>query len=194
MTKILLNSLGILLLATVIPEATPALAAVPSSIKHLCPQSMDASSASRDDCWRTIANSPKDFDALLALVAQGDPPSANYLAPRIRELDGGNLEDALVALGQFSEWHTKEFLELAARRSVSVEELMRALTMLPASFTDNRPMQLAKIKERRSKLELVATPGLTKYRRISISAVNEFISEIKRSAAAARSQSNSKGQ
>src|ERR1700739_404793 len=68
-------------------------------------------------CWAVIASSNADLNHLEHWVEQGNRWAAQYLAKHLKQLDGGNLEDALVALGQFSD-HNMERLLFFAKTEV----------------------------------------------------------------------------
>ena len=55
-----------------------------------------------DGCWSVVGPSNPTQDRLNHWVERGNQWAAQYLAKHLKQLDGGNLEDALIALGQFS--------------------------------------------------------------------------------------------
>jgi hypothetical protein len=68
------------------------------------------SEADEARCWAIIDSSNSNFDRLTRWVEQGNQWAAEYLAKHLKRLDGGNLEDAFVALGNFSVHNMEEFL------------------------------------------------------------------------------------
>ena len=145
---------------------------------RLCSQF--SGNSSNDDCWRTVSRSNEKFDSLLKLVSGGNTPAAKYLAPHVKALDGGNLEDALIALGEFSDKNMEQFLDLARQGSLNEHELTSAITMLSSTYTDQLEAQLAEMNKRRALLEQVSTPELRKYRDVALPEVDSFIGEIQR--------------
>jgi hypothetical protein len=88
-------------------------------------------------CWTIIGSSNTKLNRLNHWVEQGNRWAAQYLAKHLKQLDGGNLEDALVALGQFSDHDMESLLSFANRGLLSKHEFTDALTMLSLSLSDN---------------------------------------------------------
>lgn len=130
-------------------------------------------------CWAVIASSNKNLKQLDRWTAQGNRWTAHYLARHLKQLDGGNLEDALVALGQFSERDMEQILRFAKSGLLSKRELSDALTMLPLSLTDNPHGQLNALVIRRSNVMRVTREDLSQQRAQALSAIDDFASEIK---------------
>jgi hypothetical protein len=65
-------------------------------------------------CWAVFGSSNTNLNKLEHWVEQGNRWAAEYLSKHLKQLDGGNLEDSLVALGQFSN-HDMENLLLFAK-------------------------------------------------------------------------------
>jgi hypothetical protein len=133
-----------------------------------------------DDCWSEIGISNERQQALLKYVASGNIPAAQYLAPHVRRLDGGNLEDALIALGQFSGIHMDALFDLVASGALSDGELQRSLIMLPLTLSDEPDAQLAEMKRRRSQADEVSSTALSRYRKAALASIDAFIAEIER--------------
>jgi hypothetical protein len=83
-------------------------------------------------CWSTIGSSNTGISQLNHWVEQGNRWAAQYLAKHMKQLDGGNLEDARIAVGQFSDRDMEHLLLFAKKGLLSKRELADALTMLPA--------------------------------------------------------------
>jgi hypothetical protein len=105
--------------------------------------------------------------------------SSQYLAKHLKQLDGGNLEDALVALGQFSDHDMERLLFFAKSGLLSKHELSDALTMLPLSLSDNPRAQLDSLGRRRSNIMRITQKDLSEQRAQALSAIDEFASEIR---------------
>jgi hypothetical protein len=115
------------------------------------------------------------------LVSNGNHSAAHYLASHLKRLGGGNLEDALIALGQFSEMDMAGFLELTRAHVLTSRESSDALTMLPLSMTDEPKTQLAAMERRRVAATLISQKSLEKYKTVALSEIDQFVTEIKRS-------------
>lgn len=140
--------------------------------------SVNALEADASGCWSTIAHSDELLQSLIKVVAGGDVVAAAYLAPRIRRLEGGNLEDALTALGEFAEKRMKEFLELVKAGKITTHELNDSLTMLPLTLSDEPSAQLSAMKKRRAQVEQITDPALSDYRAAALKSIDSFIAEI----------------
>jgi hypothetical protein len=134
-----------------------------------------------DQCWTIIGKSNANLKRLLLRVTNGNYSAASYLAANIKTLDGGNLEDALVALGGFSNTHMSDLLAFANKGLITEHELTDALTMLPLSMSDNQPVQLATMQARRNRVSSVTRPELSDQKSVALKAIDDFINEIKAS-------------
>ena len=112
------------------------------------------------DCWPAVIRSEPALESLLAVVRRGSIPAARYLVRHLPELDGGNLEDAHVALGEFSTYHMKGLMEFVLHGTLTERDLTHALTMLPLSMSDNPKAQVAELKRRRVEIERLSDPAL----------------------------------
>jgi len=137
-----------------------------------------------EDCWLALMRSEDSLQSLIAAVAKGSIPAARYLAPHIRELDGGDLEDADVALGLFSMYDMQEFMHLALSGVITEDEFKSALVMLPLTLSDMPEAQLAELRKRRENIERISDPALGKYRGLGVAAIDSSIEETKRAMSA----------
>lgn len=113
------------------------------------------------------------------LVKSGNRWAAEFSARNLKGLDGGNLEDALVALGQFSEHDMVRLLMFAQAGLLSTNELSDALTMLPLSLSDNPGAQLNLVMTRRNKAAAVREQVLSNQRAQALKALDDFAVEIR---------------
>lgn len=134
-----------------------------------------------EQCWIAIGSSNLSLQRLTHSVAKGNRWAAEYLAKNLRNLDGGNLEDSLVALGQFSDHNMERFLLFASKEQVSEHEFTDALTMLPLSLSDNSYAQLKVLKARRSMVIRVSRKDILVQKEVALRAIDDFMSEIKKS-------------
>jgi hypothetical protein len=130
-------------------------------------------------CSAVIRSSNENLNRLNRFVEVGSPWAAQYSAEHVKELDGGNLEDALIALGQFSNHNMTRLLLFAKNRLLSERELSDTLTMLPLSLSDNPDAQLKALDQRRSKVARVTRKDLMQQRRKALAAIDAFVSEIR---------------
>lgn len=143
------------------------------------PNLIALSQLNENNCWTTIQSSNAHLNKLNHLVKTGNRWAAQYLASHLKKLDGGNLEDSLRALGQFSDHDIERLLHFANEGLLSKWELSHALTMLPLALTDHPSAQLALLKARRSRVLRVKDPTLAEQRSLALRAIDRFASEIK---------------
>jgi hypothetical protein len=133
----------------------------------------------KSDCWGVIGSSNNNLNRLNNLAATGNRWAAEYAAGHLKELDGGNLEDALRALGQFSDHGMEDLLVLANKGLLSKNELADALTMLPLTLADNPRAQSNSLEARRQRVLRVTRADLQEQRAQALTAISESLSEIR---------------
>jgi hypothetical protein len=132
-----------------------------------------------DGCLSVVGPSNSTQAQLNHWAERGNRWAAQYLAKHLKQLDGGNLEDALIALGQFSDHDMERILLLSKNGLLSKRELTDALKMLPPSLSDNPHAQLELLSARRSKVMGVTRKDLSGQKTQALSAINGFASEIR---------------
>lgn len=130
-------------------------------------------------CAVLITSSNANLDRLNELVKSGNRWAAKYSARNLKSLGGGNLEDALVALGQFSDRDMVGLLMFAKEGLLSAHELTDALTMLPLTLSDNPDAQLNLVMTRRNKAAAVREQALSDQRAHALKALEDFAVEIR---------------
>ena len=158
------------------PTSSPCRSAVYAFFK--VPDGRRLTSLDELSCWAVIGSSNDNLNRLNSLVEAGNRWAAQYSAEHLKELDGGNLEDALIALGQFSSYDVQRLLIFANKGLLSKRELTDALTMLPLSLSDNPRAQLSSLQSRRDKVMQVTWADLQKQRAEALAAIDTFMSEI----------------
>ncbi len=134
-----------------------------------------------DGCWSVVRPSNPTQDQLNHWAELGNRWAAQYLVIHLKQLDGGNLEDVLVALGQFSDHDMERFLLFAKKGQLSERELADALTMLPLALSDNPHAQLDMLSARKSKVMGVTRKDLSDQKTQALRAINDFTYEIRSS-------------
>ena len=130
------------------------------------------------DAFGNLSSNVK-INRLNQTVSQGNRWGAEYLVRHLKQLDGGNLEDALVALGQFSSRDMERLLAFSMEGLLSKQELTDALTMLPLSLSDNAAAQLSSLSLRRRKAMRVTRSDLLEQRKHALEAIDDFVAEIR---------------
>ena len=118
--------------------------------------------------------------ALDRRVEAGDRQAALCLTVGLDSLDGGELEDALVALGRFGDHRPAELLELANRGALSNVSLADAVSMLPLSLSlsDDAHAQARAMKARRDRFRNVVQPTLRAERKVAVHSIETALAEI----------------
>lgn len=143
-------------------------------------QSLDVlSRIDPESCWNVFGASNAKQKELDQKVQQGDRWAARYLAAHLKNLDGGTLEDSLIALGEFAERHMQDFLLLREQGLLSTREFSDSLTMLPLSTSDDPRAQLRSLESRRNKVLGVHRADLSKERSQALVCINNFVAEIR---------------
>jgi hypothetical protein len=102
------------------------------------------------------------------------------LAAGLHSLDGGELEDALIALGQFGDQRPAELLRLAHRGLLSKASLADAVQMLPLSMADDLHAQTTALRIRREQFAAVALPTLVAERDLAVRSIESTLADIMR--------------
>ena len=143
----------------------------------------ELSDTNKSMCWNVIGTSEDDFHRLIHSVALGNIWSARYLAQIFHRgyLDnaGAHTEDALVALGQFSEHKMDKLLNLEKEGLLSRHVLIDALTMLPDTLSDDLNAQLQRLSIRKTLLLHTGGKDLTQEEAAGIKAINNAESEVR---------------
>lgn len=130
-------------------------------------------------CWPLVDSSNFLQSKLNDWTGRGNHWTAEYLAEHLKKLDGGNLEDALQALGEFSERDMTRLLFFAHGRKVSRQELEDALTMLSLSLSDNPIAQLRSLRLRRQKAASITKKELSQEKAWALDAIDRAIAEVR---------------
>lgn len=131
------------------------------------------------ECWSTIGATNDSLNALLGSVASGNEWSARYLVGNLDKLDGGNLEDAYIALGLLAERHVEVMFHFNQIGLLSRQDLASALTMLPWDLADDEQGQLRRMVLRRSEIARVRERRFEQEKVFSLRVVDDVIAGIK---------------
>lgn len=138
-------------------------------------------SSKGEECWRIFGGSNADLNKLLLRVREGNYWAARYVAINLKLLGGGNLEDALVALGDFSESDMSDFLRFLNDRILSEQQVSDALTMLSPSLDEAQSVQLSIMRSRERMVMAVKCPELSKEKAFALREIRAFMDEVKSS-------------
>ena len=128
-------------------------------------------------CWTALSPEAKR-DRLIRHVEHGNRWAVQYLADHLDLLDGGDLEDSFVALGQFGDHHPERLLVFAKEGHLSDKDVKNAMTMLPLSLSDSPRLQLDALNARRLRVRRVSRADLAHQKLIALHAIDAFVGEI----------------
>jgi hypothetical protein len=128
-------------------------------------------------CWPEMSKNDK-LDRLQRIVERGNPWGARYLVEHLHGLDGGNLEDSFVALGQFGDRRAADLLRFAKMGWLRNRDLANAMTMLPLSTSDDLDEQLKAMQKRRDRMEKVCDKDLADKKTIALETIDAFMAKI----------------
>jgi hypothetical protein len=116
--------------------------------------------------------------ALDRRVEAGDRQAAFCLAIGLHSLNGGELEDALVALGRYGDQRPTELLQLTRQGALAKQSLADAVAMLSLSLADDLHAQAAVLKARRDRFRKIVQPSLTAERGLALRSIGAALSDI----------------
>jgi hypothetical protein len=154
----------VFLCASILLAVAGSAGAAPASARPRCPQLKNSASA----------------QVLDRRVEAADGRAALCLAAGLHSLDGGELEDALIALGQFGDQRPAELLRLAHRGLLSKASLADAVQMLPLSMADDLHAQTTALRIRREQFAAVALPTLVAERDLAVRSIESTLADIMR--------------
>jgi hypothetical protein len=131
-----------------------------------------------DDCWDYIANGNNALQRLLKKVSAGNLWTAIFIARNIDRLDGGDLEDALIALGVSMDKDPNLLLSLHRDGIIDNQTLSSCVSQRPLSLVDDQKGTLLLLKLRKKKILSVKTPGLEDAKREALIQLDETINDI----------------
>lgn len=155
-------------------DAVPAFVSRPTEGRRAALAEVD-----REGCWSVVESSNATLTELNRRVSSGNGAAAEYLAGHLKQLDGGNLEDALIALGEFSDHDMQRLLRFARQGLLSKVELADALTMLPLELSADRAALLKRLAARKNRVMRVPRKDLSEQKREALTAIDAFAAEIR---------------
>lgn len=132
-------------------------------------------------CGQKLDSLDEIFEHVVKLTAKGNWWAAMYLGENLHYFDGGNLEDALVALGEFADRDMTRFVLMLHDGHIERQGFVNALQTSPESLTDDFDGQLKSFIQRKRLLLQVNQRSLFAERRLGLDVVSGAIDEAKRS-------------
>jgi hypothetical protein len=132
-------------------------------------------------CWALIGASSVNLGKLDGSASSGNETATRYLIVHLNKLDGGALENALVALGVFAETKPEGFLRLSRSGELPDRHMRNAVVMLPLELSDDPSAQLRRLMLRKTAFDRIEAPDLAPQKHAALEAIDAHAEEIKRS-------------
>jgi hypothetical protein len=146
--------------------------------------------AVREECWdqinrekiwprnHPIYSSQPLLDKVLKKASNGNKWAALFVATNLRRLDGGNLEDALVALGVSMNKNPTVVLRLCRDGVIGQITLKNCVSSYPLELSDNQRGTLSYLDRRRKRILSVEARDLEDVKRAALTYLDESIRHI----------------
>ncbi|MCL2761480.1 MAG: hypothetical protein FWD70_07530 [Desulfuromonadales bacterium] len=134
-------------------------------------------SNAKDICWPDLAKDYRKLARLYKHAGKANEWAVKILIRHTSDLDGGELEDALRALGQSTDKKPQILLREYKEHRMTEYELEDALVMLPLSLTDNEKGQLSALKARKKKFLSVKDPELKHQKEVAVKIIDDEIKQ-----------------
>lgn len=135
--------------------------------------------AGNSACTDKLFRSNQRLAALQSAVARGNQDAARCLALHLNLLDGGNLEDSLISLGEFSNYQMGYFLYLRKDHLISQRSFENALAMLPLMFVEDLQASLTEINNRKAAVLKIGDQNLAVQKQQALNVLNRILNEMK---------------
>jgi len=133
-------------------------------------------------CSKQATDIDENFHRLVMTVSSGSDAAAEFLAAQVASIDGGQLEDALIAIGSYSERNLQGLLRLAQLKKISEKHLSESLVATPLSLADKFADQVAVLSGRRELVSKLSDPSLSYLKTQLLQTLDAAIAETKRAA------------
>ena len=150
--------------------------------------------AVREECWDEIIRektwtennvpcvSQPLFDKVIGKVSNGNRWAALFIAANLNRLDGGDLEDGLVALGLTMNKDPSLVLRLYRDGIIPEAAFKWCVASRPLKLVDNDTATLAFLKQRRKKILSVKMRELVDAKKTALASLDEAIRDYQRHA------------
>jgi hypothetical protein len=132
-----------------------------------------------DECWSEFEKDVLRLTRLYNHAEQANEWAIRYLIKHLDKLDGGELEDALIALGE--SLHINPIILFREFKEGRMREysFRSALEMLPLSFVDNKKGTLQELELRKMIVFSINEPGFEREKELAIKVLDDSIAEVK---------------
>jgi hypothetical protein len=135
-------------------------------------------SENSDVCWLDLKIDVDNLASLYGHARQGNTWAIKILIKHTSDLDGGELEDAYIALGESIDREPRILLREFKEKRMTENQFKQALVMLPLSLTDNEKGEVAALKARKSKIHSIKDSSLKQQKELAEKVINSRIRRI----------------
>ncbi|MDA8238836.1 MAG: hypothetical protein M0Z67_00530, partial [Nitrospiraceae bacterium] len=128
-----------------------------------------------DSCWPEIKKDVHKLARLYKYTKQGNKWAIKILIKHTSDLDGGELEDAYIALGESLDIKPRILLVEFKEKKMTENQFTQAVEMLSLSFVDNKKGTLTALEARKRKILSVKDAGLKEQKELAVKAINSQI-------------------
>jgi hypothetical protein len=129
-------------------------------------------------CWIELKRDIHNLAKLYKHAKQGNKWAIKILIQHMRELDGGELEDAYRALGESIDTAPKILLQEFCDGRMTEDQFTQAVEMLSLSFVDDKKGTLLALKTRKRKILSIKEAALKRQKQMAIKVIDSRIKEI----------------
>lgn len=131
-----------------------------------------------DICWREIKYDVRNLAKLYWHASRGNPWAIKILIKHTNDLDGGELEDAYIALGESVDIVPTVVLQEFNEHRMTRNQFEQALVMLPLSLSDNEEGEILALKSRKERILSVTDGSLKPQKYLAVKIIDRQIKEI----------------
>lgn len=136
------------------------------------------SAIANDACWSEIKRDVHNLARLYKYTTQGNEWAIKILLEHTSDLDGGELEDAYIALGESFDSKPRVLLREFKKRRMTENQFTQALLMLPLSLTDDVRGELTALKARKKTILSIKDAALNHQKKMAAKVLDSQIEQI----------------
>ncbi len=131
-----------------------------------------------DKCWIELKKEPDNLLTLYECSKKGNQWCVDLLVKYLSTLDGGELEDAYIALGESIDSNPTILLEIHRNSQITTDQFQQALIALPLNYVDNKNGALLALKHRENSIASIKSNRLNYQKKSASEFLENQISHI----------------
>jgi len=132
----------------------------------------------KDMCWRQLITSGHNLEKLYKHTSKGNKWGIMFLIKHLNNLDGGELEDAYIALGESIDAMPDALLRANKDNLLTDNQLKQALVMLPDTQHDDKVGSVRTLKNRINKINLINDKSIMYQKKLAVKVINDHIRKL----------------